>query len=137
MLSSKILVPGIAVLAAGAFSQASGAAGPVIVPRPAGVMVDSPTTLTGTGFAPSSTLALRECGKRFWLDPSQPCNTANALKVTTNRSGGFKTTFHVELCPEGQPGKAPNQRVCFIGALRNGEDTGALEPAARVIVTYP
>ena len=51
--------------------------------------------------------------------------------------GRFETTFDVGLCPEGEPHGKLTQRVCYVGELRLGEDTGELVGAAKLIVTYP
>jgi hypothetical protein len=125
------------VAAPSPIAQASTTTKPTITARPSHVMVSSATALTGTGFPSKSLLRLRECGRRFWLVPEEPCNTSNAITVETNRYGRFKATFHVELCPEGSVGKVPTERTCYIGRLQFGEDTGELQPAARIIVTYP
>ena len=69
--------------------------------------------------------------------PEEACNTSNAITVETNRYGRFKATFHVELCPEGSAGRGPTKRICYIGRVQFGEDTGELQPAARIFVTYP
>jgi hypothetical protein len=129
---------GIAALAASLVAAPSLAhAAPTITAKPSHVMVSSATALTGAGFVANSRLHLRECGRRFWLVPEEPCNTSNAITVETNRYGRFKATFHVELCPEGRVGKVPTERICYIGRVQFGEDTGELQPAARIIVTYP
>jgi hypothetical protein len=120
----------------GLIAQAASAT-PRITVRPANVMVGSPTTVTGSGFPARAQVPLRECGVRFWIDPEEPCNTANAITVETNGFGHFKTTFHVELCPDAAIGKVVTERTCYIGRVLFGEDTGELQPAARIIVTYP
>jgi hypothetical protein len=134
---------GIAALAIGVLAapsllaQATTTTGPTITAKPSHVMVSTATALAGTGFPADSRLQLRECGRRFWLAPKEPCNTSNAITVETNRNGRFRATFHVELCPEGSAGKMPTERICYIGRVQLGEDTGGLQPAARIIVTYP
>ncbi len=134
---------GVAALAAGVVFAASSPAGaaatakPAITAKPSHVMVSGTTSLTGTGFPASSAVRLRECGRTSWLAPEQPCNTDNAITVETNRYGRFKTAFHVELCPDASVGKVVTERTCYIGRVQFGEDTGELQPAARIIVTYP
>ncbi len=108
-----------------------------IVANPSSVMVNTHTTLRGTGFPAHTMVALKECGTTFWLAPKDPCNANNGKTVETNGLGRFRTSFKVELCPEGEPGEFPTSRICYIGVPRFGEDTGALEPAAKVTVTYP
>jgi hypothetical protein len=105
--------------------------------RPTHVMVNTDTTITGSGFPAHAMIPLRECGVKFWLAPNDPCNTENAITVETNRMGRFKTSFEAQLCPEGKPARQPTTRICYIGVLSFGEDTGMLEPAARVLVSYP
>jgi hypothetical protein len=110
---------------------------PSITATPSSVMVNGKTKLVGRHFAPNTVLALRECGRTFWLAPAYPCNTANAVSVKTNARGAFALAFKVELCPEGAKGEHPTERICYIGALETGEDTGTLVGAARISVTYP
>ena len=108
-----------------------------IVAKPSSVMVNTDTTLRGTGFPAHTNVALEECGTTFWLAPKDPCNSDNAKTVEANGLGRFRTSFKVELCPEGEPGEFPTSRICYIGVPRFGIDTVALEPAAKVTVTYP
>ncbi len=126
-----------ATIAASPVAAGATATGPTITARPSHVMVSSATVLTGTRFPAHARLRLRECGRRFWLVPEEPCNTSNAITIETNRYGRFKATFDVELCPEGTTGKGPTERICYVGPVQFGEDTGELQPAARVVVTYP
>jgi hypothetical protein len=108
-----------------------------VTAHPTAVMVNTDTTITGSGFPAHMILSLRECGVTFWLAPNDPCNTENARKVEKNARGHFSTPFEAQLCPEGSPARQPTTRVCYIGVLRFGEDTGMLEPAAKVKVSYP
>ena len=110
---------------------------PKIKARPHSVMVDTSTSLKGKGFPANKTIQLLECGSTFWLAPADPCLSENAVTVTTDAKGRFQTTFNVGLCPEGEPTKKPTQRICYVGELVTGEDTGSLVGAARLIVTYP
>lgn len=109
---------------------------PKITARPRTLMVNDTTTLKGSGFPANTVIQLRECGRTFWLAPDYPC-TANEAAVTTDRSGRFRTTFQAGLCPEGEPGKMPTERICYVGELVTGEDTGSLVGAAKITVTYP
>lgn len=105
--------------------------------HPASVMINTDTTLTGSGFPAHTTIVLEECGATRWLDPKVPCNTENRETVETNAKGRFTASFEVELCPEGAPGRHPTTRICYIGVPKLLEDTGKLEPAAKVQVSYP
>ena len=100
-------------------------------------MVDSMITVKGRGFPRRTTIRLRECGQRFWLDPRVPCNVANETSVTTGANGRFAAGFRVEVCPEGEPIEVITLRRCYIGVPVQGEDTGALEPSAELAVSYP
>lgn len=124
-----------ALAAAAPLAQAQ-AKQPKIKARPSTLMVNTTTTLTGSGFPANTVIQLRECGRTFWLAPDYPC-TENKEAVTTDRRGRFHTTFQAGLCPEGEPGKMPTERICYIGELVTGEDTGSLIGAARITVTYP
>jgi hypothetical protein len=126
----------IVVALAPAQSAFAGTTSPKITARPHRLMVDTETTLKGRGFPANSTIDLRECGRTFWLDPEDPC-LEGGKSVTTDAKGKFTTPFSVGLCPEGEPTKKPTQRVCWVGELVNGEDTGQLVGAARLIVSYP
>lgn len=108
-----------------------------IMAKPKSVMVNTDTTLKGKGFPADTMIRLEECGATFWLAPKDPCDTENAQTVDTNAKGSFTTSFEVQLCPEGAPGKKPTSEICYIGVPSFGEDTGMLEPAARVTVTFP
>jgi hypothetical protein len=99
-------------------------------------MVNATTTLKGAGFPANSVIELAECGRTFWLAPSYPC-LEHEQAVTTDRHGRFRATFTAGLCPEGEPGKMPTERTCYIGELVSGEDTGSLVGAAKITVSYP
>lgn len=109
---------------------------PKITARPRTLMVNATTMLTGSGFLASTVIELGECGSTFWLAPRDPC-IANEQAVTTDRHGRFRATFRAGLCPEGEPGKMPNERTCYIGELVTGEDAGSLVGSAKITVTYP
>ncbi len=127
-----------AIIAAAPVAAAHAAPGAEKVrAHPADVMVNTDTTITGSGFPAHAKVSLAECGLIFWLAPNYPCNTENAKTLETNAKGRFSTPFEAQLCPEGSPARQPTTRICYIGVLRFGEDTGMLEPAAKVKVSYP
>ena len=84
--------------------------------------------MTGKGFAPNTSVALRECGRTSWLVPEEVCNTENAVTVQTGRRGRFVTPFKAEVCPEGAWEKVPTERTCYIGVPQVSLDTVALVP---------
>jgi hypothetical protein len=142
MLGSKQLLASAAlvalVLTAGLSGSAQASAtSPKINARPHSVMVNATTSLKGKGFPANTTIQLRECGRTFWLAPAYPCLEDNGVSVTTDAKGRFQTSFQVGLCPEGEATKKPTQRVCYVGELVTGEDTGSLVGPARLVVTYP
>jgi hypothetical protein len=105
--------------------------------KPGDVMVNTTVTVKGKGFAHSSAITLHECGSTTWLVPEEPCSSANVVTVETNARGGFTTSMRADVCPEGMPGKAITERTCYVGVEKVTEDTGALVPWAKLIVTYP
>lgn len=109
---------------------------PKIDARPRSVMVNATARLKGSGFPASTVVELTECGHTFWLAPSDPC-IGREQAVTTDRRGRFRATFQVGLCPEGEPGRMPTERSCYVGELVSGEDTGSLVGAAKITVSYP
>lgn len=117
-------------------SASARSAAPKVTAHPHQVMVDTATSVAGRGFPADTQIELRECGRTFWMAPADPC-LESGVTVTTDAKGRFRTTFRVGLCPEGDATKKPTQRVCWLGAISNGEDTGSLIGAARLIVTYP
>ena len=141
--ASMITIGALAVGLLGQSTAVASAAGvspfpPHIVANPNNVMVNSSTTLTGTGFPPSTTIAIRECGRTSWIAPQNPCDVTNGISVTTNAAGGFTASFKVELCPDGVRGPEPTSEICYIGEPHpSGIDTIALLGAARITVTYP
>ena len=116
--------------------SASAAPAPKVAARPRKAMVGAAAAVKGKGFPADTDVQLRECGRTFWLAPADPC-TEEVVTVRTDAKGRFQTTFEVGLCPEGEATKKPTQRVCHLGVLADGEDTGSLLGAARLIVTYP
>ena len=77
--------------------------------KPGDVMVNTIVTVTGKGFAPNSSVTLRECGRTSWLVPEEVCNTENAVTVQTGRGGRFATPFKAQVCPEGSVGKGADR----------------------------
>jgi hypothetical protein len=116
---------------------ATAAAAPRIDAHPSRAMVNTPITLRGTGFPPRRTITLLECGRTFWLAPEEPCDAGNLLRVLTNRRGAFKATMRAEVCPVGEPGRGPTERVCYVGEPEYGEDTATLLGAVAVAVSWP
>ena len=105
--------------------------------KPGDVMVNTTVTVRGRGFADRATITLHECGRTSWLVPDEPCGSANVVSIETNAHGGFSTSMKAEVCPEGMPGKVITERTCYVGVEKVIEDTGALAPSAKLIVTYP
>ena len=137
-LALTVLAAAFALLATGALARtADRTKTPTITAKPDSAMVDSMITVKGRGFPRRTTIRLRECGQRSWLDPRVPCNVANEVSVMTGANGRFDATFKVEVCPEGEPIEVITQRRCYVGVPRQGEDTGALEPSAELAVSYP
>ena len=111
---------------------------PTLRAVPHSVMVNTDTSVTGKNFTPNSSVQLTECSATTWVVPSSPCNTDNAITVTANKKGAFKTAFKVELCPGGKHGKQPTSEMCYIGVSKpSGIDTVGLTPYVKVTVTYP
>jgi hypothetical protein len=115
----------------------AGASGPKITASPRAVMVNAETTVKGRGFPAGSTIQLAECGRTFWMAPAYPCLEGNTETVHADARGRFQASFKVGLCPEGEPTKRPTQRVCYLGELLTGEDTGRLVAPTKLIVSYP
>jgi hypothetical protein len=126
----------LAVAAAPVLPAQAQAKQPKIAARPHTLMVNATTMLKGSGFPANTVIELRECGRTFWLAPDYPC-VASEETVTTDKRGRFRATFQARLCPEGEPGTMPTERICYIGELVTGEDTGSLVGAAKITVTYP
>jgi hypothetical protein len=134
-LAALIVVVSALLLGTGAV--AGGATGARIVARPNSVMVNTKTSLTGSGFPARTKLSIRECSKTNWVVPTHPCVKGNGIKVVTDAHGRFTHAFEVRLCG-GKRGPGPTSQVCYIGAERpEGVDTVHLVGAARVVVTYP
>jgi len=105
--------------------------------HPKNLMVNTDMTVVGSGFPAHAKVSLRECGMTFWLAPNDPCNTENGETVEANGKGRFRTSFKVQVCPESEFGRAPTQRICYIGVPRAAEDAVHLEPAVKFKVSYP
>ena len=144
MLRSRITRVGLAititVLAAGVLSSQAGAVAatpPHIVAKPNNLMVNTKTTLTGTGFPVKTKLTIQECSTNFWIAPQNPCSTTNKITVQTDSHGKFVRQFRVALCG-GKRGPGPTSQICYIGEPHpEGVDTIRLLGAAKVTVTYP
>ncbi len=132
---SAVAAAALALCCAAVAAASPGEAKLTVHPRKA--MVNTETTVKGRGFPASTTIVLRECGRTFWLDPADPCVEGATTSVMTDAKGRFQTTIKVGLCPEGEMTKKPTQRICYVGRFVGGEDTGSLEPATRLVVTYP
>ena len=110
---------------------------PHIVATPNNVMVNTKTTLTGTGFPAKTKLVIEECSRTGWVVTQNPCVKTNKIAVLTDAHGRFKAQFLVVLCG-GARGPEPTSQICYIGNPHPaGVDTIALRGAAKVIVTYP
>jgi hypothetical protein len=120
-------------------ASAEGAGGPHIGVQPRSAMVNSTVTLKGARFPANSSIELVECSATSWLVPEEPCDTSNAITVTSGPTGRFTAPFTVQLCPRTVPPKPPVTRErCYIGErLLTGEDTEGLLGATRITVTYP
>jgi hypothetical protein len=112
---------------------------PSITAKPDNVMVNTGTTLTGRNFTPGRTLHIVECSKTNWIVPKNPCDTNNAVKVTTNAKGGFKTKMKVEACPASDSETSGGlSELCYVGVPKpSGIDTIALVPRTKIVVTFP
>ena len=110
---------------------------PHIVATPNNLMVNTKTTLTGTGFPAKTRLAIVECSKTSWVVPANPCVGTNKISVVTDARGRFTAQFRVVLCG-GKRGPGPTSQICYIGHPHpRGVDTVTLVGAAKVTVTYP
>jgi hypothetical protein len=144
MFRSRIVRVGLAVtislLAAGVLSSeaaAVSATSPHIVAKPNNLMVNSNTTLTGSGFPAKTRFGISECSKTSWVVPQNPCVNANKIVVTTDSNGHFVHTFRVAVCG-GKHGKIVTSQICYIGQPHpEGKDTVSLLGPAKVIVAYP
>jgi len=144
MLRSRIarigLAVTIAVLAAGVSGSQAGAISatpPHIVAKPNNLMINTKTTLTGSGFPAKTKLTIAECPGTNWIVPQNPCVKNNTVSVVTDSHGRFTHQFRVELCG-GKRGPEPTSQICYIGDPHpEGIDTITLLGAAKVTVTYP
>lgn len=146
MLASSVLIAVAGVAAAGAaVAGAAGVApaakhGPRIVAKPDSVMVNTRTTLTGTGFRRHKRLTIWECSAQDWVVPQQICNHRNAVTVRTNARGGFTVKMKALVCPAPAPPLRPAgfSKHCWVGVPRAfGVDQAGLRAATRITVTGP
>jgi hypothetical protein len=108
-----------------------------IVAKPNKPMVNTKTTLTGTGFPAKTKLTLEECSVTQWVVTAKRCVGANKISVVTDSHGRFTHKFRVVLCG-GKRGPMPTSQVCYIGAPHpQGVDVITLLGAVKVTVTYP
>lgn len=135
-----VLLLTVVGLAAGIASSSAGAASPTrphIVAKPNNLMVNTKTSLAGTGFPAKTKLTIEECSVANWVVTSRPCKGANKISVLTDAHGRFSRKFRVVLCG-GRHGSGPTSQTCYIGDPRpQGVDTITLRGAAKVTVTYP
>jgi hypothetical protein len=140
VLRRLVLLLTVVGLAAGIASSAAAAASPTrphIVAKPNNLMVNSKTTLTGTGFPAKTKLTIEECSASGWVVTKRPCNGANKISVVTDAHGRFSRKFKVVLCG-GKRGSGPTSQICYIGSPHpEGLDTITLLGAAKITVTYP
>ena len=141
-----LLVVGLGVLAfqappAGAtVSTGPSATPPRIVAHPDSVMVNSKTLLTGTGFAPHTTLTVVECSAKTWLAPRYPCDTKNRIHVHVTSAGTFVHPMTALLCPPIGPSavEAGFAEQCYVGVVHPfGIDEIRLVGAGSLVVTGP
>lgn len=135
-----VLLLTIAGLATGITSSQAVAVSPTpprIVAQPNNLMVNTKTTLTGTGFPANTRLTIAECSTTNWVVTANPCVGTNKISVLTDGHGRFTRRFLVELCG-GKRGPEPTSQICYIGNPHpQGVDTITLRGAARITVTYP
>jgi hypothetical protein len=128
------------VVAAGLLGGPAGAvsaAPPHIVAKPNNLMINTKTTLTGSGFPANAKLTIKECPARNWIVPQNPCVKNNAISVRTDAHGRFTRQFRGEICG-GRHGPEPTSQICYIGDPHpEGVDTITLLGAVKVTVTYP
>jgi hypothetical protein len=130
-----VLCAAVGALAVAGPAYAMGG-GPKVTATPHKVMVNTTIVLKGKHFPANKTITLLECGKKFWLAPSNPC-LEDAKEVTTDAKGRFETSFKAGVCPEAERTKHPTEVVCYVGEVIFGEDTGELVGAAKLFVSYP
>ena len=110
---------------------------PRIFAKPNNLMVNTKTTLTGTGFPARTKLTIEECSVTQWVVTANPCVSTNKISVVTDARGRFSRQFRVELCG-GKRGPEPTSQICYIGDPHpHGVDTITLLGVAKVMVTYP
>jgi hypothetical protein len=163
LVASAVLVAGVGVGAVSAAAAAAPGGHPVvtgigripakhrpkIVAKPDSVMVNTKTTLTGSGFKRHKRLRIWECSARNWVVPKQICNHRNAVTVRTNAHGGFTVKFKALVCPANSSvalttaaltpaARKGFSRRCFVGVpTPSGVDVVILVGAARITVTGP
>ena len=144
MLRSRIARVGLAVtvvaLAAGVLSTQAGAVSatpPRIVAKPNNLMVNTKTTLTGTGFPAKTKLTIEECSNhqlgRYRKPVRQEQQDLRPHRRTRQVHAAVPSgTLRWQARPE------PTSQICYIGDPHpEGVDTMTLLGAAKITVTYP
>jgi hypothetical protein len=109
---------------------------PKIVLKPTSAMVNSNVVVKGKRFPADTMLTIAECGRTMWVAAQDEC-ADNAVTVTTNARGAFKTTIKAALCPQDTP-PTLTEETCYVGRLMpSGIDTVALDPSAPLEVSWP
>jgi hypothetical protein len=111
---------------------------PRIVANPNNLMVNTKTTLTGTGFGVDAKLRIVECSRTKWMVPVNPCAKGNAVTVRATSEGSFTATFTAKVCPKikNATGRGFSE-VCYVGALKQLFGRVKLLGAAKLTVTGP
>jgi len=140
ILSATIVTVGVlagVLVLAPAVANARTAA-PHIVAHPRSVMVNTATMLKGMHFPVNTSITLEECSQKNWIAPQSPCDTTNAVTLTTHGNGQFKTSFTVDTCPAGGSSSPGFSQKCYIGEPKGtGVDTLTLVGAVAIKVTGP
>lgn len=126
---------GSSTSSSGSSSATSGCpSAPTITVNPNNVKANNSTTVRGCNFKHHSRVALVECLETSWIAPRKPCDTDNSVTVTTNSSGGFRTTMKVDACRGAAP--AGITEDCYFGVVKpTGVDTIALQPYATIALS--
>ena len=101
-------------------------------------MVNTPTTLEGSGFPANEQIVLRECPKKGYGPEPQPivkhpCDPSE-MTVETNASGTFTATFEVRSCLKAEQ-KPTRPTKCYVGWYIKGVDTIMLVGAVKLTVS--
>jgi hypothetical protein len=138
MTATSVTVGVVAAVLALAPAATAAGVKPHIVAHPDSVMVNTATMLKGTHFPAKTSITLEECSQRNWIAPNSPCDTTNAVTLTTHAKGQFKTSFTVDTCPASGNATPGFSQKCYIGVpMGTGVDTLTLEGAVAITVTGP